>query len=321
MTMSFYTRDHSMKKDKVSNAVVLSNSNSNSSSSSSESSFWSGGLSSSDSESAHYYYGQKSRSSSSCYSMQRTKPIRTERSSSYGPSQNPKNHHHHQQEKAKMMSKALKIYNELKKVKKQPLSPGGKISSFLNSLFTHPKKTKSSGSKPSKGFDEETISKSSSSYVSTPNCSSSSSYTRSCLSKTSSSKLNNNGSTRSVKFFPVSVVVDEDSQPRGKKNILREEEEDDELKHFRAMEKNRKVAEAARKVLESYRKSKKESYVMNVDLSEDEEDDDAMSCSSSDLFELNNLSDIGIGRNAEELPVYETTHLDTNRAIANGLIV
>ena len=39
-----------------------------------------------------------------------------------------------------------------------------------------------------------------------------------------------------------------------------------------------------------------------------------MSDSSSDLFELDNL------KYQEEFPVYETTHLDTNRVIANGLI-
>uniref|UniRef100_A0A0V0GZD8 Putative ovule protein n=1 Tax=Solanum chacoense TaxID=4108 RepID=A0A0V0GZD8_SOLCH len=56
---------------------------------------------------------------------------------------------------------------------------------------------------------------------------------------------------------------------------------------------------------------------------EDEDEDDGASCASSDLFELDNLSAIGIDSNRylEELPVYETTHLDTNRAIANGLIL
>lgn len=54
---------------------------------------------------------------------------------------------------------------------------------------------------------------------------------------------------------------------------------------------------------------------------EDDDDDDGASCASSDLFELENLSGIGGYRYSEELPVYETTNLDTNRAIANGFIV
>lgn len=53
----------------------------------------------------------------------------------------------------------------------------------------------------------------------------------------------------------------------------------------------------------------------------DDEDDDGLSCSSSDLFELDNLSVIGIERYREELPVYETTNFKTNCAIANGLVL
>ncbi|BAU02164.1 hypothetical protein VIGAN_11161000 [Vigna angularis var. angularis] len=48
---------------------------------------------------------------------------------------------------------------------------------------------------------------------------------------------------------------------------------------------------------------------------------DAANYSSSDLFELDHLSVMGNNRYREELPVYETTHVNTNRAIANGLIM
>lgn len=54
---------------------------------------------------------------------------------------------------------------------------------------------------------------------------------------------------------------------------------------------------------------------------EDDDFDDAVSCSSSDLFELDNLSVIGIERYREELPVYETTNFKANCAIANGLVL
>ena len=59
----------------------------------------------------------------------------------------------------------------------------------------------------------------------------------------------------------------------------------------------------------------------HVNYEEDDEDGDAASCSSSDLFELDHLALIGNERYQEELPVYETTHIDINLAIAKGLLV
>ncbi|KAM3267858.1 protein BIG GRAIN 1-like A [Capsicum chacoense] len=193
----------------------------------------------------------------------------------------------------KTKSKALKIYGDLKKVK-QPISPGGKLASFLNSLFTpgNAKKPKVS---------------SNSGNASSSTCSSASSFSRSCLSK-----------------------IDEDCQPCGHKNLYDDKipnteqsvknirnSVNEELK-FHAMEKNRRVEEAAKDLLRN-------SQIKNMEIFdyEDDDDDDAASCASSDLFELDNLSAIGIDSNRylEELPVYETTHLDTNRAIANGLIL
>jgi hypothetical protein len=102
------------------------------------------------------------------------------------------------------------------------------------------------------------------------------------------------------------------------------------------MNENRRIEEVARDLLKNYQKKKEEQFDhMSTDLcndnthqvcSEEEEeesddDDDIASCASSDLFELDNLSVVGIERYREELPVYETTHLGTNRAIANGLFL
>ncbi|XWS20091.1 hypothetical protein CRYUN_Cryun31cG0071400 [Craigia yunnanensis] len=285
----------------------------NSSSSSSDSSCG-GGFSSSESDS---FYGAKSRSSSSSsshYTTHRPKPIRTSVSarpqvenSSHAATQKPKNEGGFVRTK----SKALKIYSDLKKVK-QPLSPGGRLASFLNSLFTpgNAKKAKISSS----GYEERKLK----SEQATSTCSSASSFSRSCLSKTPTSR--GNGTKRSVRFCPVSVILDEDSRPCGHKNILYENDQTSirqpskkELE-FRIMEENRRVVEAAKDLLKSYQKK----ATMRED---DDDDEDAASCASSDLFELDNLSSIGIERYREELPVYETTHLDTNRAIANGLIV
>ncbi|WZZ64675.1 hypothetical protein YC2023_076045 [Brassica napus] len=181
----------------------------------------------------------------------------------------------------KVKSKALKMYSDLKKVK-QPISPGGRLATFLNSLFTGNTK------KPNK-----TVSTATSSHTT---CSSASSFSRSCLSKTTSSSEK---SKRSVRFCPVNVILDENSARHHRSLDTRES---------RVMEENRRVIEAAKELIRTYQKNKN---VVNISV--EEEDDDAASCASSDLFELDNLSSIGIERYREELPVYETTRLNTNQ--------
>ncbi|XP_009602396.1 protein BIG GRAIN 1-like A [Nicotiana tomentosiformis] len=282
----------------------------NSSSSSSDSSC--GGVFSSNSEAESVYNnGVKYSSGSSCYGLNRPKPIRT----SISTTQSSKNLNLERDFVPKMKneggfvktkSKALKIYGDLKKVK-QPISPGGRLASFLNSIFTT-----GNTKKP----------KVSSSSANTSTCSSASSFSRSCLSK-NTPKSSNSGVKRSVRF------VDEGCQPNleSVKNIRKTINE--EMK-FHAMEKNRRVEEAAKELLKNYQKKverefdmRKNSEIKQMEVFEDEdyEDDDVASCASSDLFELDNLSSIGIDRYSEELPVYETTNLGTNRAIANGLIL
>ena len=230
----------------------------------------------------------------------------------------------------KSKSRALKIYSNLKKVK-QPISPGGRLASFINSLFTssHTKKTKndndviSSERKSSKSVHETTTA-----------CSSASSYSRSCLSKNSPStreKLRN-GVKRSVRFYPVSVIVDEDCRPCGHKCLYGEE--DSALVPVTVptawkigpSSSSRKVEDVAKEFLRDYRQNQMKNDIISrgndiVDEENEDEDDDAASYSSSDLFELDHLAVIGKDRYREELPVYETTRVDKNRAIANGLIM
>ncbi|KAJ0090534.1 hypothetical protein Patl1_13805 [Pistacia atlantica] len=278
-----------------------------STSSSSDSS--SGGFSSSDTDSL---YGSRTRSS--CFV--RPKPVRTgipaqpektkktERALFY---HTPK----FEETLIKSKSRALKIYSNLKKVK-QPISPGGRLASFINSLFTA-------------GNAKKTKRNSKSGQVST--CSSASSFSRSCLSKNSPSTRERlrNGVKRSVRFYPVSVIVDEDCRPCGHKRIY-EEKKEEELK-FQGIERKEGVGEVAREFLKDYHQNQKKSELMmrdvrvNFEGDDNEDDDDAASYSSSDLFELDHLAVIGNNRYCEELPVYETTHFDTNRAIANGLIM
>ena len=210
-----------------------------------------------------------------------------------------------------------------------PLIRWVRSSGFLNSLFIAgaAKKAKISSSE-----DSTPERKSKSGHTST--CSTTSSFSRSCLSKTPSTRGKlSNGAKRSVRFYPVSVIVDEDCRPCGQKCLYEGDEPvrpvkkfiNEDIKLKLNLDHNRRVEEAARDLLKNYQK-KNESYLRqsaNNEGFDDEEDDDddAASYASSDLFELDNLSAIGIDRYREELPVYETTRMDRNRAIASGLIL
>ncbi|MBA0722853.1 hypothetical protein Golax_003494 [Gossypium laxum] len=233
----------------------------------------------------------------------------------------------------------MKIYGNLKKVKQQqqPISPGVRLASFINSLFTT-----GNSKKKTKGSSSSTTT--TSGQVSS--CSSASSFSRSCLSKNSApgrEKLRD-GVKRTVRFCPVSVIVDEDSRPCGQKCLNEERgsksklpsvsvpnawkigkspstKREEEMK-VQAMEKTRRVEEMAREFLKEYHLNQKKNNLISRDSRRDcEDEDDASSCSSSDLFELDHLVLLGNHRYEEELPVYETTHVQTNRAIANGFLV
>ncbi|XP_059634776.1 protein BIG GRAIN 1-like B [Cornus florida] len=292
----------------------------NSASSSSESSCG-GVFSSSETESTH-----RDRSKPSVFTVQRPKQIRTavsEKATQF--EQTPKREGRFMRTNLK----ALKIYGDLKKVR-PPISPGGRITNFLNSLFN---------SKNAKNANREALENLSSMRKSrsvkestTSTCSSASSFSRSCLSKApfSRGKSPGNGMKRSVRFFPVSVIVDEDCRPCGHKSIY---EDDPSLMPIPIV---RKIAEAAtlRKELKNKFMEEKDSASYNLrdykekrmnafelrdfqDEEDDDDDDDVESDSSSDLFELENIGAIGMGTYREELPVYGTTDPKKNHAIAN----
>ncbi|XP_058729515.1 protein BIG GRAIN 1-like C [Vicia villosa] len=207
--------------------------------------------------------------------------------------------------------RALKIYGELNQKVKQPISPGSKIATFLSSIFSshNVKKAKMCyvGAVEDVSFDQKSKSPCFSSSVS-------SFSRRSCMSKTHSKS--NNGVKRTVRFYPVSVILGEDSeqqqqQPsttvrKSTRNSVKEVKKIDNVV-VRGKEKGGdKSGFDFRRFCDN-----------GEDDDEDEDDNDAVSYSSSDLFELDHL--IGDGRFQEELPVYETTNLETNKAIANGL--
>ncbi|KAJ8558519.1 hypothetical protein K7X08_034048 [Anisodus acutangulus] len=202
----------------------------------------------------------------------------------------------------KSKCRAMKIYANLKKMK-QPISPGGRLSSFINSLFTNRngRKPKTSSSNETSNFIERN---------SKSTCSSASSFSRSCLRKIPPSS---NGVKRRVTFNPVGVIVDEDCRPCGHKHIY--DHDSTVLLHNRKFEATKSDAS------ESYLQHKKQDYVLGCDDEfEEEDDDDGASDASSDLFEIDHLAFLGDKRFCDELPVYETTHLDINRAIASGFV-
>lgn len=224
----------------------------------------------------------------------------------------------------KTKSKALKIYADLKKVK-QPISPGRKLATFLNSLFTN-----AAGSSKKHKANTNPYHSPASKSANTSTCSSASSFSRSCLSKPPSATGKfSSVAKRSVKFFPGSVSVDEDCQPCGPKALHQENKPihktpyselvknsnkssiDEELM-VHVMEYNRRVEDAT---MDFLRKTHFTNRVFDQESEEEDEDDDMESCASSDLFELDNLSTIGVEKYKKELPVYETTSADAKRVV------
>ncbi|KAK7363279.1 hypothetical protein VNO77_05415 [Canavalia gladiata] len=241
---------------------------------------------------------------------------------------------------ARTKLRALKIYGELNQKVKQPISPASRIATFLSSIFNsdNVKKAKMCyvGAVEDVSFDHKSKSPCFSSSVS-------SFSTRSCISKTPSSAKGkpNNGVKRSVRFYPVSVILGEDSQ-QGHKCVYESEPNLLPLSGVRKIARNSSIKElnntkenGAEGFTKGYQNNGKGEFDFRgfyddhgddedeeeedeeEEDDDDDDDDDAVSCSSSDLFELDHL--IGAARYQEELPVYETTNFVRNKAIANGL--
>ncbi|MCD7455908.1 hypothetical protein HAX54_030061 [Datura stramonium] len=149
---------------------------------------------------------------------------------------------------------------ELKKVK-QPISPGGRLSSFLNSLFTNGKKL---AKNDHHHHEEERKLKSPNNNAST-NCSS---FSKSCLRK----NIISTGPCGHIKNLDMDQ---QNVEPR------------------KAIKRNY--------IYEGHQQIK---FDKNIEV-EVEDDNNAISCTSSDLFELDIFSSIEL----MGLPVYETTNL------------
>lgn len=224
----------------------------------------------------------------------------------------------------KTKSKALKFSGDLKKVN-QPISPGRRIANFINSLFG------SGNGKKAKMCSFETVDDMSSERKVLKSVQASACSSRSCLSQTPSSSRTK--LKRSVRFYPVSIIVDEDCRPCGHKCLY---EDDPSLmptltaKNFHQSAwlkpeldgKRTHPANTAstRQIVREYQNKishefKRADICHDEDEEEDDDEDDdyddAESYSSSDLFELDHIA---IGRYQEELPVYGTTYLGTNHS-------
>ncbi|KAK4774491.1 hypothetical protein SAY86_009426 [Trapa natans] len=206
--------------------------------------------------------------------------------------------------------RAMKIYDELKNLK-QPISPGARISSFLNSIFNsgNVKKAKMCyvGAVDDVSFEKKP--KPTYSSASRRPCMTKSNQTPpSTFSSSYSSFSGRNKMKRSVRFYPVNVIVGEDSSPCD--HIPINENDGRDIPTTTRRSPLDAIKTSSSPAARGFKQVRFEECG-------EEEDDDAQSCASSDLFELDHL--IGVGRYRDELPVYETTCLKKNKAIASGM--
>ncbi|XP_047329669.1 protein BIG GRAIN 1-like B [Impatiens glandulifera] len=173
--------------------------------------------------------------------------------------------------KPKSMISALKMYSNLKKVKNLPVSPGIRFTNFMNTLFRHGNSRKST--KQSKSTQDSST------------CSSATSFYRSCLANKRENEPINNGGKRTVRFNPVSVIVDDDCSGNDSDKFGRRTYGGNS--NYQELNLNRKLVDIR-------------CYSREV-----EEDDDDDSDTSSDLFELDHLTFMGSFERdyREELPV------------------
>lgn len=162
---------------------------------------------------------------------------------------------------------------------RKPASPGARLAGFLNSIFAG---KRAPPTPPSAATAAESA------------CSTASSYSRSCLSKTPSTR---GQAKRTVRFL--------DSDYEAPATVP-------------AVDRRRVPVEAVGYML--LRRMEMESD------EDDEDEDEESSDASSDLFELENFAAIappgagttGAAAYRDELPVYETTRVVLNRAIGHG---
>ncbi|KAE9604678.1 hypothetical protein Lalb_Chr11g0074331 [Lupinus albus] len=126
-------------------------------------------------------------------------------------------------------------------------------------------------------------------------------------------KSNDNGTKRCVRFYPFDDYY---SHPHSVTKMTRTTSMKKESKEKCVEAAAAASSSSCKGYHNSCKGNSKFDFTSFYSNGEDDcDEDDALSYSSSDLFELDHL----IGRYQEDLPVYETTNLETNKAIANSL--
>jgi hypothetical protein len=162
---------------------------------------------------------------------------------------------------------------------RKPASPGARLAGFLNAIFNG-KRAPATPPSASRAAASESA------------CSSASSYSRSCLSKTPSTRGQPKRTVRFLDSDTEAAAVPAAGTERRRVQVG--------------------VVELERMLL----------HRMEMDSDEDDEDDES-SDASSDLFDLENFAAAapaagGAAAYRDELPVYETTRVVLNRAIGHG---
>ncbi|TKV97912.1 hypothetical protein SEVIR_9G525500v4 [Setaria viridis] len=218
-------------------------------------------------------YGGFSSSEAESSQHRRLRPIRTSvAAAGEAPAPAPE-----KTKKAAKNKPGANIRAKLRDLRK-PASPGARLAGFLNAIFNGKRAPPTPPSASRAAAASESA------------CSSASSYSRSCLSKTPSTR---GQPKRTVRF------MDSDTEAAAAVPAAGTERRRVQVG----------VVELERMLL----------HRMEMDSDEDDESSDA----SSDLFELENFAAVapaagGAGAYRDELPVYETTRVVLNRAIGHG---
>ncbi|VFQ97750.1 unnamed protein product [Cuscuta campestris] len=246
--------------------------------------------------------GLSSETKTSCFNAPRLRQVKTTAATSQEKSRNSSSRGDVDLMMGiKSKSAALKMYANLKKTK-APVSPGARLTSFLNSIFA-------GGGAARKGRGSPLAA----ARAASPPASRSS-----CLSRTP--RMNRSGSKRTVRFDPVGVVVGDDCRPCGHRRTYSRESpapgnnQENKKSHPAAFS-----GDISMKSYHNHYKIWRNESWMSAGEEEEEEYEDDLSDSSSDLFEIDLRALVGKRRFREELPVYKTTHFpDSNRIIASS---
>ncbi|GLJ44258.1 hypothetical protein SUGI_0925180 [Cryptomeria japonica] len=216
-------------------------------------------------------------------------------------------------------SQGAKVMPKVKEPKLKPskaMSPGSRLASILNSVLVSSwSKSKSqreelkgasdsasnsTSSSHSHSFFSRSMSSTSASTLSTPASTSSSSSLYKPKSKDQHLAKVSKRSSDTPPSYHTKYKSSSSSSASASATATANKEKNGKIRSWVLFEKN-VVASSLR------------NYSTKVDNSRNLDEEDADSDSSSDLFELNSIY-------SRDLPVYETTHLETNKAIAKGLL-